>query len=80
MVCRQLRTLSVGVTPACIEARKKLPPRPLGVGVIDEEQGIVVVAVWSGVKRREEEAEAWLNGCFSGDRQLRPSEEELRHG
>ena len=49
--CQQLRSLqscflvnfvadttqrSMGVNPACTEAREGIPPRPLGVGVVDE--------------------------------------------
>ena len=54
LVCRQMRRFlqswflvtfvadtnerSVGVKPACTEATKEIPPRPLGVGVVDEDR------------------------------------------
>ena len=41
---------SVGVEPACAEAKKEIPPRSLGSGVLS-----VVVVVVGGVLKEKEE-------------------------
>ena len=43
---------SVGVEPACAETREEVPPRPLGVGVVDGDEKRLVIC---SLKKNEEE-------------------------